>query len=93
MIKLYLESIGLIHPTRVSYDNQVVQTYRLLPRDLVAVWKKCFNLNPGIGEYIYLICPDKEYYAMDQKTLASTKSMKELLEEQGVKCVLQTVEL
>ena len=93
MIKLYLDSIGLIHPTRVSYNNQVVQTYRLQPRDLVTVWKKCFNLNPGVGEYIYLICQQKEYYAMEQKTLASTKSMKELLEEQGVKCVLCTEEM
>ena len=92
MADLYLESIGLINPTIVERDNngkiERLESRGLDMASLVAFWRRCFDLNGLLFEKITLHCKLKDFNAMGGRTLATCRSVRELLAEQGVECVV-----
>lgn len=92
MTDLYLESIGLINPTIVERDNngkiERLESIGLDMASLVAFWRRCFDLNGLLFEKITLHCKSKDFNAMGQRTLATVCSVRELLAEQDVECVI-----
>ena len=92
MADLYLERIGLVNPTIVKRDNngkiERLESVGLDMASLVAFWRRCFDLNEHLFEKITLHCKSKDFNAMGQRTLATVRSVRELLAEQGVECVI-----
>lgn len=92
MADLYLERIGFINPTIVKRDNngkiERLESVGLDIVSLVAFWRRCFDLNGLLFEKITLHCKSKDFNAMGQRTLATCRSVRELLAEQGVECVI-----
>ena len=92
MTDLYLERIGLARPTIVKRDNngeiERLESVGLDIASLVAFWRRCFDLNGLLFEKITLHCKSKDFYATGQRTLATRRSVRELLAEQGVECVI-----
>ena len=92
MADLYLERIGLVNPTIVERDNngkiERLESRGLDMASLVAFWRRCFDLNGLLFEKITLHCKSKDFNAMGQRTLATCRSVRELLAEQGVECVI-----
>ena len=89
MEKLYLENIGFTKPTIVRKDNMKVETVGLCVEDLVETWRRCFLIPSGT---IYLICKERDMIAISKSVMSSAKSVKELLSENGVKCVVEEEE-
>lgn len=92
MTDLYLESIGLINPTIVKRDNngeiERLESVGLDIASLVAFWRRCFDLNGLLFEKITLHCKSKDFNAMGGRAMAQCRSVRELLSEQGVECVI-----
>lgn len=92
MTDLYLRSIGLINPTIVERDNdgkiERLESRGLDMVSLVAFWRRCFDLNGILFEKITLHCKSKDFNAMGGRTLATCRSVRELLAEQGVECIV-----
>ena len=92
MTDLYLERIGLVNPTIVKRDNngkiERLESVGLDIVSLVAFWRKCFDLDGLLFEKITLHCKSKDFNAMGQRALATVRSVRELLAEQGVECVI-----
>ena len=92
MADLYLERIGLARPTIVKRDNngkiERLESVGLDIASLVAFWRRCFDLNGLLFEKITLHCKSKDFNAMGRRTLATVRSVRELLAEQGVECVI-----
>lgn len=92
MTDLYLERIGFTNPTIVERDNdgriERLESRGLDVASLVAFWRRCFDLNDRLFEKITLHCKSKDFNAMGQRTLAMSRSVRELLAEQGVECVI-----
>lgn len=92
MADLYLERIGLARPTIVERDNngeiERIESVGLDIASLVAFWRRCFDLNRLLFEKIILHCKSKDFNAMGGRTLATVRSVRELLAEQGVECVI-----
>ena len=92
MTDLYLERIGLVNPTIVKRDNngkiERLESVGLDIVSLVAFWRKCFDLDGLLFEKITLHCKSKDFNAMGQRTLTTVRSVRELLAEQGVECII-----
>lgn len=92
MIDLYLERIGFVNPTIVERDNngkiERLESRGLDIASLVAFWRRHFDLDGLLFEKIILHCKSKDFNAMGQRTLATVRSVRELLAEQGVECVI-----
>ena len=92
MADLYLERIGLARPTIVKRDNsgeiERLESIGLDIASLVAFWRRCFDLDGLLFEKIILHCKSKDFNAMGGRTLAACHSVRELLAEQGVECVI-----
>ena len=92
MADLYLERIGFVNPTIVERDNngkiERLESRGLDMASLVAFWRRCFDLNGLLFEKITLHCKSKDFNAMGRRTLATVRSVRELLAEQGVECVI-----
>ena len=92
MADLYLERIGLAKPTIVERDNngkiERLESVGLDIVSLVAFWRKCFDLDGLLFEKITLHCKSKDFNAMGGRALATGRSVRELLAEQGVECVI-----
>lgn len=92
MADLYLERIGLMNPTIVERDNngkiERLESRGLDMASLVAFWRRCFDLNGLLFEKITLHCKSKDFNAMGGRALATVRSVRELLAEQGVECVI-----
>lgn len=92
MADLYLERIGLARPTIVKRDNngeiERLESRGLDIASLVAFWRRCFDLDGLLFEKIILHCKSKDFNAMGGRTLAACHSVRELLAEQGVECVI-----
>lgn len=92
MADLYLERIGLARPTIVKRDNdgeiERLESVGLDIASLVAFWRRCFDLDGLLFEKITLHCKSKDFNAMGQRTLATVRSVRELLAEQDVECVI-----
>lgn len=92
MADLYLERIGFVNPTIVERDNngkiERLESRGLDMASLVAFWRRCFDLNGLLFEKITLHCKSKDFNAMGGRALATVRSVRELLAEQGVECVI-----
>lgn len=92
MADLYLERIGLVNPTIVKRDNngkiERLESVGLDIVSLVAFWRKCFDLDGLLFEKITLHCKSKDFNTMCRRALATCRSVRELLAEQGVECVI-----
>ena len=92
MADLYLERIGFVNPTIVERDNngkiERIESRGLDMASLVAFWRRCFDLNGLLFEKITLHCKSKDFNAMGGRALATVRSVRELLAEQGVECVI-----
>lgn len=92
MADLYLERIGLVNPTIVERDNngkiERLESRGLDMASLVAFWRRCFDLNGHLFEKITLHCKSKDFNAMGGRAMAQCRSVRELLSEQGVECVI-----
>ena len=89
---LYLERIGLIKPTIVKRNNngeiERLESIGLDIASLVAFWRKCFDLNEPLFEKIILHCKSKDFNEISQRTATTSRSVRELLAEQGVECII-----
>ena len=92
MADLYLERIGFVNPTIVKRDNngkiERLESRGLDMASLVAFWRRCFDLDGLLFEKIILHCKSKDFNAMGGRTLATVRSVREILAEQGVECVI-----
>lgn len=92
MTDLYLESIGFINPTIVKRDNngkiERLESVGLDIVSLVAFWRKCFDLDGLLFEKITLHCKSKDFNAIGRRPIPQCLSIRELLAEQGVECVI-----
>lgn len=92
MTDLYLERIGLINPTIVERDNngkiERLESVGLDIASLVAFWRRCFDLNGLLFEKITLHCKSKDFNAIGRRPIPQCLSVRELLAEQGVECVI-----
>lgn len=92
MTDLYLERIGLINPTIVKRDNngkiERLESVGLDIVSLVAFWRKCFDLDGLLFEKITLHCKSKDFNAIGRRPIPQCLSVRELLAEQGVECVI-----
>lgn len=92
MTDLYLESIWLINPTIVKRDNngkiERLESVGLDIVSLVAFWRKCFDLDGLLFEKITLHCKSKDFNAIGRRPIPQCLSVRELLAEQGVECVI-----
>ena len=92
MTDLYLERIGLVNPTIVERDNngkiERLESVGLDIVSLVAFWRKCFDLDGLLFEKITLHCKSKDFNAIGRRPIPQCLSVRELLAEQGVECVI-----
>ena len=92
MADLYLERIGLVNPTIVERDNngkiERLESRGLDMVSLVAFWRKCFDLDGLLFEKITLHCKSKDFNAIGRRPIPQCLSVRELLAEQGVECVI-----
>lgn len=82
MKKLILKQYGLHNPTEIEYGDKILVTSQLDIKSTCDLWKwyfglKCYEIIPLYIER------ERDYNSMEQRTLASTKSVKELFYEQG----------
>ena len=78
--------IGFVNPTIVEYEGKLLETQRLDMQSLVRRWREEFHLFNASYNFV-LTLNRKDFNAIQQRTLASIKSVMELLEEQGVYCI------
>ena len=92
MADLYLERIGLVRPTIVLRNNdgeiERLESRGLDIASLVAFWRKCFDLDGLLFEKITLHCKSKDFTAIGRRPIPQCLSVRELLAEQGVECVI-----
>lgn len=92
MADLYLERIGFVNPTIVKRDNngkiERLESVGLDMVSLVAFWRKCFDLDGLLFEKITLHCKSKDFNAIGRRPIPQCLSVRELLAEQGVECVI-----
>lgn len=84
-MRLICNSIGLNKETEVTHNDRRLLTSGLSIKQLCDLWKWYYNISPF--EKIELVFThDKDYNAIQQRTFSDVKSVKELLEEEGVIC-------
>ena len=88
--KLYLRRIGLVTPTVVEYGSQILVTNQLDMEKTCNMWRWYFQL-PAFGN-IDLYMTRHDFVVTEQKTLASCKSVKEILRDCGFICKKMTEE-
>lgn len=82
MKKLILKRYGLYNPTEVEYGEKIIVTNQLDIKSTCDLWKWYFGLKCYEKIPLY-IENERDYNSMEQKTLASVKSVKELFYENG----------
>ena len=84
-MRIICNSIGLNKETEVISNARKLITQGLSIKQLCDLWKWYYNIPPfEKTEIVFSV--DKDYYAMNQRTLATEKSVKELFEEEGFVC-------
>lgn len=78
---LKLQRIGLMTPTAVEYKGKILATNQLDIESTCNLWRNHFGFYPT--ERIDLAMTKKEFSVIQQKTLASSKSVYELFCEQN----------
>ena len=87
MKKLILKRYGLHNPTEVEYGDKILVTNQLDIKSTCDLWKWYFGLRCYERIPLYVVSK-RDYNSMEQRTLASVKSVKELFYEQGFDVVL-----
>lgn len=82
MKKLILKRYGLYNPTEVEYGEKIIVTNQLDIKSTCDLWKWYFGLKCYEKIPLY-IENERDYNSMEQKRLASVKSVKELFYENG----------
>lgn len=86
-ILIICEQLGFNRPTIVYHKGERLETIGLDIETLVKTWRdKWFDLK---WEWIVLALSERDYNAIKQRPLTSTKSVRELLYEQKVICINQ----
>ena len=84
-MRIICNSIGLHKETEVVANERKLVTQGLSIKQLCDLWKWYYNIPPFEKvELVFSI--DKDYNAINQRTLASSKSVKKMLEEEGFIC-------
>lgn len=78
--------IGLVNPTIVEYEGKQLETRGLDMQSLVRRWREEFHLFNASYNFVVTF-NRKDFNAIQQRALAATMSVMELLEEQGVYCI------
>ncbi len=84
-MRIICNSIGLNKETEVISNERRLVTQGLSIKQLCDLWKWYYNIPPFEQKEI-VFTHDKDYYAMNQRTLAAEKSVKELFAEEGFIC-------
>ena len=84
------KNFGFVKETEVSFEGRRLVTQGLDIETLCALWRWYYHISAF--EKIPLTVPQRLYEALQQRPLASSKSVKELFEEQGVELVCKEVE-
>lgn len=84
-MRIICNSIGLHKETEVISDERRLVTQGLSIKLLCDLWKWYYNI-PPFEKVELVFSTDKDYYAIRQRTLASSKSVKEMLEKEGFIC-------
>ena len=84
------KNFGFVKETEVSFEGRRLVTQGLDIETLCALWRWYYHI--PMFEKIPLTVPKRLYEALQQRPLASSKSVKELFEEQGVELVCKEVE-
>lgn len=78
---LKLQSVGLINPTVVEYEGKILATNQLDVKSTCNLWRCHFGFYPT--EKVDIVMTEKQFSAIQQKTLSSVKSVYELLYERN----------
>lgn len=84
-MRMICNSIGLNKETEVIINKRRLVTQGLSIKQLCDLWKWYYGISP-FEKIEPVFTHDKDYNAIQQRTLATCKSVKELLEEEGVVC-------
>lgn len=84
-MRIICNSIGLNIETEVIFAGRRLVTQSLSIKQLCDLWKWYYHIS-SFEKVEIVFCHDKDYDAINQKTLSSSKSVKEMLEEEGFVC-------
>lgn len=84
-MRLDCKNYGLTKETEVSFDGRRLVTQGLGIRTLCRLWRWYYNIPPF--EQIFLAVPKRLFSASEQRTLSSSKSVKELFEQEGIEMI------
>lgn len=84
------KNYGLMKETEVSFDGRRLVTQGLDIQTLCRLWRWYYNIPPF--EKIFLAVPKRLFSVSEQRTLASSKSVKELFKKEGVEMIYKEVE-
>lgn len=84
-MRIICNSIGLHIETEAMANGRKLVTQGLSIKQLCDLWKWYYNIAPFETKEV-IFTHDKDYYAMNQRTLATDKSVKELFEKEGFIC-------
>ena len=86
MKEVYIEQLGYARPTIVRYGNKTIISVNLSINELCQFWRQEFEIYDD--KVLLVFEKEREMRYINQKTLASTKTTKELFYEQGFICQL-----
>lgn len=86
MREIRIEQIGFMRPTIARFENKTIVSVNLSIADMCRFWREEFGI---YDNWVTLMFEkEKEFRPLWQRTLANTKSVKELFYEQGFICEL-----
>ena len=86
MEEVYIEQLGYARPTIVRYDNKTIISVNLSISELCQFWRQEFELYDN--KVLLVFEKEREMRYINQKSLASIKTTRELFAEQGFVCQL-----
>lgn len=86
--KLILKKIGLCNPTMVELNGRILATQGLDIETLCSMWRQYFGTAIAFGRVDLYVEKERDFNAIQQRALAHSKSVMELLAERGFYCVL-----
>ncbi len=84
-MRIICNSIGLNKETEAISGKRKLVTQGLSIKQLCDLWRWYYSI-PPFEKVELVFSVDKDYYAIQQRTMAGMKSVKELFEEEGFIC-------
>lgn len=84
------KNFGLMNETEVSFEGRRLVTQGLDIQTLCRLWRWYYHI--PTFEKVFLVVPKILFTVSEQRTLASSKSVKELFEQEGVKMICKETE-